>query len=269
MNLPSVDTDRTLVIEGTLSELHVELGVHNLFARIDMHYKAAAGLAGAGALAGDLFGQASSAASLAMYDGEDTQNFMCLLDGQVMCGQFAGAEWLKNGHRVRAVVERRDGVLYARGILDELAGLLWIDHPWGVAAEAKVNWRIARWAYLFSLACWSLAYLVANINMSYFESMLYAVPGGAVICFGVALWANHDMRAIAAPSTETFRLLGFERPETVNLNQYRISVVAISDHLKDVGKRKHEALEKSSYQTRDVYCYQRAVADGAVALGKV
>lgn len=263
------DDDREMfVVEGVISELHVELGTQNLLSRIDNHYKRAATLTGAGALAGDLFGQAASAASLTMYDGEDTQNFLCLVDGQVICGQFGGAEWLRNGHRVKAVVERREGVLYAHGIMDEAGGLVWVLHPWGIEAEALANWRIAWWGYLFVLFCWSLAYFAVGGNMSFLESLTYAAACGAVVCFGVALWANNDMRGLAGPATEIFRLLGLANPQAVNLNNYRISVVAISDHLKDVNAPKHAALDKSSFQTRDVYCYQRAIAEGRLALAE-
>lgn len=255
-----------VLIEGVLSEVHVELGSENLLARVDKHYQGGAVLTGAAAIAGDLFGQASAAASLAMYDGEDTQNFLCLLDGQVVCGQFAGAEWLKNGHAVKAVVERREGVLVARGILDDVAGLLWVGHPWGAKAEQRANWRIAAWSYLFMLLCWTVAHFVTDGDMGYLQSIGIGAVCGAVVCAGVALWANRDMRTLADPATEVFRLLGFLEPGGVNLNDYRISALAYADHLKDVNAPEPEAFGKSSFQTRDVYCYQRAIKDGRLAM---
>lgn len=255
------------LVEGVLSDVHVEMGTENLLARIDRHYKGRSVVTGAGAVVGDLFGQVASAASLAMYDGEDTQNFMCLIDGQVMCGQFGGAEWLKNGHKVKAVVERREGVLVARGIVDPARGLLWTGHAWGGKAESRANWKIAGRCFGFGLICIALALaLTGTGSWSFWETMWIAVVSLAAVCGGVALWANQDMQGLAAPSTQIFRLLGFDRPDEVNLNSYRISVIAMSDHLKDVNAPRHEAFDKSSHQTRDVYCYQRAITDGRLAM---
>ncbi len=254
------------LVEGALAEVNVERGRENLLARIDEHYKSKVVLTGVAAAAGGMFGQVANAASLAMYDGEDTQNFICLIDEQVMCGQFGGAEWLTAGHRVKAIVSRRSEVLFAHAVVDEKQGLLWINHPWGAKAEAARNWKIAWWCYGFLQICWATAYAFLGGRGGFFETMSFGAGVGAVLCFGMALWANRDMQKLADPSTLMFRLLGLKNPEHVNLNGYRISLVAIHDHLKDIKAIKPAAMGMSEYQTRDVYCYQRAIEDGKLAM---
>ncbi len=259
--------DAVFAIEGTLSELHVALGTENLLKRVSQHYKSHAVLTGAGAVVGDLFGQAANAASLAMYDGEDTQNFACLIDGQVMCGQFGGAEWLKQGNRIKAVVSKQGDVLYARAIMDEQQELLWIGHPWGSKAEAAANWTLALWCFLFGMFGMATMYLIAEGagSWSFWEMILTIGLIGGALCIVVALWSNRDMQGLASPSTKAFQLLGFSEPERVNLNRYRVSVVAGKDHRRDRSPRT-PVLDMGEFQTRDVYCYQRAIQDGKVAL---
>lgn len=254
-------------MEGVLSELHVAAGVENLLARVHGHYKHHATTSGLSAAANDLFGQAASAASLAMYDGEDTQNFIGLIDQQVVCGQFGGAEWLRNGHRVRMVVERRDSVLYAHGIIDEATGLLWIGYSKGTRAELKSNWGMAWRAYFFQLVFFNIAYLIlGGGRMSYLEIMFYPVFGGALLALSVALWVNRDLRTLAGPATEIYRLLGFSDPENINLSDYRLALGGDNDYLDQHGLRAPANRVDSSEQVRNVYLYRRAVAQGQLSL---
>jgi len=90
------------LLEGKLTNLQWERGSQNLLEKVSKHYKRNAVVTGAGAAVGDLFGQVANSAMLAMYDGEDTQNFMCLIDDQVACGQFGGAEQLPVGSRIES-----------------------------------------------------------------------------------------------------------------------------------------------------------------------
>jgi hypothetical protein len=107
------------VLEGVVRELHVVDGRENLLQQINKHYRGESALTGTAAVAGDLFGQAANAAMLAIYDGENTQNFVCLVDGQVVCGQFAGAQLLKEGHRVRIAGERSGDVVGEGDVLGD------------------------------------------------------------------------------------------------------------------------------------------------------
>jgi hypothetical protein len=256
------------LVQGRLSEIHVERDRENLLQRIDRHYKGKAVVTGAGAIVGDMFGQAASAASLAMYDGEDTQNFACLIDDQVMCGQFGGAEWLFEQHTVKAVVSKQADVLVAHAVIDETAGTLWIGHPWGSRAESLANWKIALWCFIFGVFCFVLAGLILGTgSRTLFEVFITGVAAGGVICFGMAIWNNHTMQALAEPSTEMFRLLGFASPESVNLNRYRISqFYTQDDKYKELNDLPIPELSSSAYQTKDTYYYKRAIHDGKLSM---
>ncbi|TAL27676.1 MAG: hypothetical protein EPO01_00150 [Aquabacterium sp.] len=255
-----------VLIEGVLEELHVDVGSQNLLEQVDRHYRGSATALGAAAAASDLYAQFASAASVAMYDGEDVQNFICLLGGQVMCGQFAGAQWLKNGQRVKAVVSRRDGVLLAHAVIAPSAGLLWTSHPWGSKAETLANWRIAFWCFSFGMFCAALcAGFIGTNAWTFWEGIAWSAIGLATICGGVAIWANRDMRALADPATEAFRLLGFADAERINLNAYRIGTLALRALSRGQDSFLPEALDQSGYQKRDVYSYKHAERDGKIA----
>jgi hypothetical protein len=253
------------LIEGVLTDLHVEAGTENLLKKIDQHYRSKSVLTGMGAAAGDLFGQAANAAMLAMYDGESTQNFACLIDGQVLCGQFAGAQLLEEGSRVRVAASRSGNVIVARGILDEKQGLVWIEHAWGKRAEANENWKLAAWTFLAANVCWAVAYLFVADNVGFIESQSWGVLSIGVVCFCVALWANRDMQLLASSSTEVFRLLGFSEPERVNLNNHLLYGVVTFGPMEN---RKNRPLvaEMSPDELRNVYDYKQAVEDGKLSM---
>ena len=259
--------DEPFLIEGALTELHVELGKENLLAKIDKHYRVKSVATGVAEAAGDLFGQASNAAMLAMYDGEDSQNFVCLINGQVMCGQFGGAEMLKSDTTIKAVVSRKGEVLYAHAIMCPPQGLVWITHPWGSAAEAIANWKLAAWCFLFQLFGFSITLLALGWDQKSWEILQISFLGGCALCLGMAIWANSDMQALAGPSTDIFRLLGFDKPEHVNLNSYGFRTVAIREHLRDRTETE-PTQDLAEYQHRNVYCYQKAIDDGKLALKK-
>ncbi len=177
------------LVEGKLTNLHWERGSANLLAKVSAHYKRNAIVTGAGVVVGDMFGQVANAAMLAMYDGEDTQNFMCLIDDQVACGQFGGAEQLPEGGRIKAAVSRKDGVLYVHAAMDEERGLVWINHPWGTRAEMWANFKLG-W-YLFMFGCLFLSVMTYFIGPgfgTYAETIAVYVAITAGLCMLVVLW---------------------------------------------------------------------------------
>ena len=266
---PSGSTeDEPFLIEGTLTELHVELGKENLLAKIDKHYRAKSFATGSAAAIGDLFGQVSNAAMLAMYDGEDTQNFVCLINGEVMCGQFGGAELLKEGGSIKAVVSRKERVLSAHAIMSPTHGLLWITHPWGLKAEAAANTRLALWfCFLGGIFFGLVAVLFDGFSVAALRNFGLVVGALVLLSIIMAVWANSDMKGLAGPSTDMFRLLGFDKPEHVNLNNYGFRTVAIREHLRDRTETE-PTQDLAEYQHRNVYCYQKAIDDGKLALKK-
>ena len=170
------------VIEGKLTHLHWELGSENLLAKVDKHYKANAALSGAGAAIGDMFGQVANSAMLAMYDGEDTQNFMCLIDDQPACGQFGGAQHLPEGENVKAVVSRKGGVLYVHAVMDTDNQIVWIGFPRGTRAEMWWNIKLGGYLFLFAMFFLSIVFLfIGPKNNSYLDTFItLLVYGGGL-----------------------------------------------------------------------------------------
>lgn len=256
--------EQHFLIEGRLTNLHWELGSENLLAKVSQHYKENAILSGAGAVVGDMFGQVASSAMLAMYDGEDTQNFICLINDQVACGQFGGAELLPEGENIKAVVSRGDDFLYVHAVMDEAKRVVWIKHPLGSRAEMWANLKVAFFVFLAVNAGFSLFWLMGGKN-GFFDNIKFSLITGAGISLILALWSIKDIKLVADRSTECFRLLGFESPESVNLNfpyHYRMQ----QDYIRRGERVPNSWYSMSGYQYRNVYSVEEAVEAGKARL---
>ncbi len=261
----SSDDDDLFLIEGVLTELHVELGRQNLLEKIARHYRSNSVVTGVGAVVGDMFGQAANAAALAMHDGEDTQNFACMIGDQIVCGQFAGAEFLKVGNKVKAVVSRHSEVLAAGAVLDEAQGYLWIGHPWGERAEMLGNLKLGFWLWAFAICGFVALAAILGTGTWTLREVITRIGGGSAAIFLVAAaWSNRGMRALAGPSTTMFRLLGFADPASINLNGYRVSIVHFADNTPSPSGVPFADL--SQYQKRDVFCYKVAIEKGRISI---
>ncbi|MDR2209769.1 MAG: hypothetical protein LBE22_12615 [Azoarcus sp.] len=252
-------------IKGKLTHLHWELGSENLLAKINKHYKGTAVVTGVGAAVGDMFGQVANSAMLAMYDGADTQNFMCLIDDQPACGQFGGAEHLPEGGNVKAVVSRRDGVLYVHAAMDEARGMVWINHPWGTRAEMRANAKLGLFCFLGMNIMFVIFWLIGGKG-SLWETMQMSLFGGGALCLLMTLWSFKDLKGIAGPSTEYFRLLGFENPESVNLNfPYKY---ALYEECSERGEEVPKVWDRvmCEYEYRNVYSLRAAIKAGKAKL---
>jgi hypothetical protein len=258
--IETADDSALFVLEGTVSELHTEISHDNLLRKVLSHYKEQSVVTGVGAAVGDLFGQAANAAMLAMYDGEYTESFVCLIDGQVVCGTFGGASKLREGGRIKAIVSRKGDVLVAHAMLSEEQGYAWVKHPYGSWAERAANLKLALFVWLSSTVFVTGTVFLIDSSAITDEAPLFwlgIVLLWGAICLGMALWANSDMKALAGPSTEIFRLLGFDKPERVNLNSHQYSIVCRDVRL-DARERQH--------QYDNVYCYKKAIEDGKVKM---
>lgn len=255
----NTEANEPFVIEGVITELQVSLGKENLLKQIDRHYKGKSVLTGLGAAVGDLYGQAVAAASIALYEGEDTENFLCLIDDQVMCGTFGGASKLPVGKKVKAVVQKQGDVLVAEGILSESEGLVWVSHAWGCKAERGANFKIAWWCFWFQLiGMFFMAGFMDGFDSTFLGGMLaISFFGGGTLCFGMALWNSSTMNALADPATEIFRMLGFAEPEAVNLNSYQYGIV-----------HSHEVWDSHEIRANygNIHCYKKAIEDGKIKM---
>ncbi|MFT3930580.1 MAG: hypothetical protein QM709_09840 [Spongiibacteraceae bacterium] len=249
------------LIEGVISQLHVERGSQNLLKRIKKNYKAQSVATGITAVASDMFGQLANSSLLATYGGEETQDFACLLDGKLLYGQFAGAEHLREGNRVKVVVEKTDdGIMVAQAIMDEEQGLLWTLHAWGARAELYANFKLAFGLCAFALVFLTIVVLVTGIDSKSIDFLKFIYVAGPLICLGMALWANKDMAALSDPATEIFHLFGFKNPSKVALRWYCLGIVKPSEI---VGNPERHL---SEYQKNDVYCYKKAIEAGKVSM---
>ena len=255
----NTEANEPFVIEGVITELQVSLGKENLLKQIDRHYKRKSVLTGLGAVVGDLYGQAAAAASVALYEDEDTENFLCLIDEQVMCGTFGGASKLPVGKKVKAVVHKQGDVLVAEGILSESEGLVWVHYPLGCKAERIATFKLAWWCFLFQLIGMSLlAWGTLGFGSEKFWwSMKMSILWGGALCFGMALWDSLPMDAPADPATEIFRMLGFAEPEAVNLNSYQYGIVHSHALL-------HSVEIRANYG--NIHCYKKAIEDGKIKM---
>ena len=255
------DTHETFVIEGIITELEVALGRENLLAQIAPRYQTGSVVTGLGSVLGGFHGQVAAAASVALYDGEYTENFACLIDQQVMCGTFGGASKLPVGKKVKAVVSKHGDALVARGILSEDDGLVWVSHAWGSKAERMANFKIALWCFCFTMVCLTACTFFLGVypGMGELETLLWGAVVTGVLCFGNALLSSGTMDALADPATDIFRKLGFADPERVNLNSYQYGIVHI-----------HELVHSPDWRANygNIHCYKKAIEDGKLELAK-
>lgn len=250
-----------IVLEGVVREIQVAQGTQNLLEKINRHYREQNTLLSIAATAFELYGQAANAATVAMYSGEDTENFLCLLDNQVMCGTFAGASKLSEGEKVKVIATRHDDILVARAILSEHRGYLWINgEPVGHSAMRRSN---IKWAFYAGVVwCGGGGAVIAGMLLGFgsdrfFELMTIVSVAILCIAFPVMLWPVGDGGKI---NTRLFGLLGFQNPGRVNLNKYRYSILHI-----------HECVKNSelSASNADVYCYKNAIEDGKLHIAAI
>lgn len=262
MNPATTRHSQAFVFEGVVRELHVEEGRENLLRKVLQHYQGQGVATGLAGVAGDLFGQIANSAMLAMYDGESSENFLCLVDGQVVCGTFGGVSRLENGDRIKAVVSRQGEVLVARALLSQDKGFLWVSHPCGTKAERLSNLKIGFWATCFCMAMVVLGDLVAGPfvkELGRFAFYGWMALSAAVVCIVVGTWVNSDMKAASRPTTETFRLLGFVNPESVDLTKYNYKLV----HYKELFASSATEFQQNY---KDLYLYQKAATDGKLEI---
>jgi hypothetical protein len=256
---------KPFLIDGKLSNLHWDLGSENLLAKVNKHYKGTSVVTGVGTAVGDMFGQVANSAMLAMYDGEETQNFMCLIDDQPACGQFGGAEHLPEGRNVKVVVSRREGVLYVHAAMDEAREMVWINHPWGTRAEFRANAKLGLFCFLgVNIMIAIIGFLVAEESFSELMQMTFFL--GGAFCLLMTFWTSKDLKAIAGPSTEYFRLLGFENPESVNLNFPYYSAICREHAVRGEMIPAAWGGVLSGYQYRNVFSLRDAIKAGKAKL---
>ena len=272
--------DALFLIEGVLEPLYVEDEPEQLLRRIAQPPRDAIARDHANVPIDALIAQAANDIERALYFSEDVQYFACLIEGQVVCGEFAGAEKLKPGHRIKAVVSRSGSVLYAHAILDPQQGYVWTHHSLGSAADAKEGRLFAWWTFCFAYPCMAATvWLLGPGRWDALQLQLLVLTGCAVVCASMALTGSWGMLAPSEAPTRIFGLLGFVDPQRVDLLQYRIWWVEMRKFRERIAANKKalrsgrmkpiaepELVRESSDRTRHVHDYRQAIADGKVAV---
>lgn len=251
---PDVETD---VIEGVVTELLVASEWDILLDKIETQCKAGAPAVGGDATPASLYGEVHASRRMICF-GEYDDYFVCLIGRQAMWGGVSGATKLPVGKKVKAVVEKHGGVLIARGMICEEAGLAWLRCPQGSKANPKVFYWMSWWLFCFiMLFTLPIVFLATEPGTSRLELLGWMTGIFAVSDLWIARMYIQDSRGIANEATEIFRIFGFADPERVDLGRYSYTSVH--------GYRGSPVTDLSG-NLNDVYCYKRAIEDGKLKL---
>lgn len=247
------DEGEAFVLEGTLEALETAPTRQNLLDRLAQQR------AEAGTLLSGIFNSEDAAATLmvATYDGEYSENFVAMIDGVAVCGQFDGAALLPVGAQVKGVARRKGELLIVSTLLAPRYGLCWAPYYQGTKAEAKENNMLAFYVWLF---CVTVFFLIASSSGFNSDDFLIwagtGVFGGALLMFLIS--RNSPMKGISGEATEDFILLGFDASERMDLLKYR--------HVNHGGDPRAYQGPGHYGDYKDVYHYQRAVLGGELSL---
>lgn len=243
----------TSVIAGVITELQVAPDREAQLAQIQLRYKTgnAASVGGHHPLA--------TAASIALYSNEDSEHFVCLIDGQAVCGTFGGASRLPVGKKVKAVVSQHGDVLIAHGILSEDTGLLWVPCVRGSKATCVAMFKLPLGLFCFTMVCMTACTFFIGVypGMSELETLMWCAIVTGALCFGMAILDIFPLERQADPADDIFRKLGFADPEWVDLDNYRYGIVHIHELIRS---------QASAASHADIYCYKKAIEDGKLKL---
>ena len=205
-----------ILVEGVLSDvLHARTRV-NLLQQVDKHVKTKSLASGVAAGLNAMPGLLANSAMVALYDGEDTFNFAGLLGEQVICGTFEGADSLKDGDRIKAVVSKRADVMRAHAVMREDDKMLFMPlmtHA-GKRAHLRYFLRSGKRASIFSVLFFWVAGLFMNAPAVVYFLVLAAMP---LLVMPVELWTYHSTRHVGEYASAIFRVFGLPRPDDLDL----------------------------------------------------
>ena len=213
-------------VEGKLSELQVSRTTVNLLAQVEKNIQTKSLVTGAAAVLSGMHGALANSATLVFYDGEDVYNFAAILGDHVICGTFEHGDQFKNGEPVRAVVSRRDGVLYVHAIMQTETKKFYM--PVGVAGgddpffkhcmNVAGGFSILGSAFLIITGYFSgsfevKAHITAKDNLLLILAFLC---GPALLMFPMEFWTYYSMRA-SNNAVDIFKVFGFPKPKKIDL----------------------------------------------------
>lgn len=216
------------VVEGPLQALQVARTTVNLLEQIEKNLPAKNLASGVAGVVGGMHGMVANAAALALYDGEDMYNFAAAVGEHVVCGTFEHADQFRNGEPIKAVVSKREGVLFVHAIMQSQTKQFYM--PLGVFAGdralLKHCMKVARgftifgWVFLFAMALLGGVYGNTNPNMTtdvrvVLTLMFLLLP--PLFMFPFEFWTYRTFRGSGGYAEAIFQALGFPNPKRIDL----------------------------------------------------
>jgi len=218
-NSPAVNSEGMFVVSGRVSTMYITEGKVNLLQGM----RDKVGAAGLGAALQGMSGTVANAAMVAMYDGEDIQNFGFLIDDQLVIGTFEHVGF-REGEEIKAVVTRLDKkALFAHAVVRPKDGLLWMPF-----AINKGRWEVAKWyakllgwvAFVGWLLVMTMQWTIPLGDKTLIEVALIAALGMVAYCGLLGFVGYRSGRDDAQYAENIMKVLGFKKPWRVNLSPF-------------------------------------------------
>ena len=217
--------EELILIKGTLSGFKSAPGKINLLEQLRNHNTAKNITTGVVGALTDMYGMVSNSAMLAMYDGEDVENFIGVLDGKVIYGVFEHADLLADGDNIEALIIPDGDIFAVESIIRPKDGLILV--PLITFSGTKARWKSEVKDNIKFLLFFSVIAL-AGIALSAFEGtvrpdwdlwaytklyfLLMAVLAAGVFIFGTYFFYK-DQVPPAKRAERIFKGFGFPDPE--------------------------------------------------------
>jgi hypothetical protein len=223
------------LVEGTLTELQTARTTVNLLEQIDRNVKSKSIVTGFAAALSGMHGIVANAASLALYDGEETSHFAGLLDGQVICGTFQHAENIKDGDRVKVVVSKKGDVLFTHAILNVRTQEFYMpmnvfssdDGLFSHCMTVARNLTVVGWVLM--LGGFALVGVFSDPEMSVSTKLVFVLMSLVVpplIMFPSEYWMYRTMGGgdksddVDSYGGAIFKVFGFPQPDKIDLMRH-------------------------------------------------
>lgn len=215
--LPVAENGNMFLLEGTLTDITISQDTINLLKQLKVNsttQNVVTGIVGAVAGAPAL---AANAAFLENYTGETVENIACQIAGQPVIGQFSGANLLKEGDQVKAVVAQEGEVLLAHAILRPQDQLLWLPLETNKGSQAELKKQLKSLLKPFGVVSLIALILMTLISSGKpFPVMFYFLLVNLILFMVVGFWSTHDRSPLTARAEQIFNALGF--PDVENLD---------------------------------------------------
>ncbi len=214
MKLEEIPEHEPFVLKGTISELEVRNGYHNLMSVLQQRK------AKAGAVAGALIGEGAASASsqlVASYDGERTEHFLAWINDLPVYGQFDGASQLPLNQPVKAVVYREGDLLIASTIMAPRRGWCWTNYAFGSKADDKDTATTAKELTIFGLCFITVMFTAMGGFFETFEIILWGSLG--ILLFNFLFFRVWSSPTRSLALDQDFALLNFDQPEQIDLTE--------------------------------------------------